>query len=583
MEQKITSNEPVSEWSIIKPTVNAEAEFLEILNDFGNPLELLREAISNAIDWGATWISISFTVKPVEGNKRLVIELSDNGEGMAREVLERDFWGLGYSPARSKKNEVGHEDTIGEKGHGTKIYLRSERVIVRTQTNEGAYLSECDRPLSKLSSRQLHEPRLKPIDRFLQYGTGTVITIIGYNDNERSKFVFDTVKDYLLWFTKVGSIERIFKIDKHKEFKVFLKCLDQDEPQEIPFGHIFPEENSDITKLFDKEGVRAADKYVKRYIWRDQRLTNHPEVMFHAVISVEGDEVKRNYNPMIRERRRPNTAQYRVSDRYGIWLCKDFIPVVRVNEWITGFGSGSNAFVLLHGFINCQDLKLTANRGTIANTDPKILEELQTSVQELVNKIDSDLYAEGLYTLREWHEEDRTLQQEKAEFERRIKSLKGRKVARLDNHLLIEPHNESELFGLFITVYTLRPDLFEFEPLDYNTSRGIDIIARNKSENRITEGEHWYVELKHTLSTNFNHAYRHLRWILCWDFDKKITPGSKFEGKEESDTRFLEKESNENESTIYFLHNKKLPTKIQIIRLKEYLKERLDLDFKTQT
>lgn len=46
---------------------------------------------------------------------------------------------------------------------------------------------------------------------------------------------------------------------------------------------------------------------------------------------------------------------------------KDYIPVIRVNNWISGFGTGSNSLTLIHGFINCQAFKLTANRGTIAN------------------------------------------------------------------------------------------------------------------------------------------------------------------------------------------------------------------------
>ena len=116
-----------SEWQTIQPQVSAEAEFQEIVHDFGNPLEIIREAISNALDAHATWIEISFSVDEIEGCQRSVIILSDNGEGMTHKVLSRDFWGLGYSPSRERK------DAIGEKGHGTKIYLRSESVAVRTK------------------------------------------------------------------------------------------------------------------------------------------------------------------------------------------------------------------------------------------------------------------------------------------------------------------------------------------------------------------------------------------------------------------------------------------------------------------
>ncbi len=157
--------------------------------------------------------------------------------------------------------------------------------------------------------------------------------------------------------------------------------------------------------------------------------------------------------------------------------------------------------------------------------------------------------------------------------------MKGRRTARLDDRLLIEPKNESELFGLFMTVYALHPELFEFEPLDYNTNRGIDIIARNKSNNIITEGENWYVELKHTLRTTFNHAYIHLRWIVCWDFDKSIASGSEFQGIEDSDIRRLEEATDDDGNKFYFLDSKKRANKIQIIRLKDYLKEHLNVDF----
>ena len=167
---------------------------------------------------------------------------------------------------------------------------------------------------------------------------------------------------------------------------------------------------------------------------------------------------------------------------------------------------------------------------------------------------------------------------------RRVKNLKGRRTAKLDGRLLVEPTNEAELFGTFVVVYMLHPELFEFEPLDYNTNRGIDIIARNKSDNLITEGEHSYVELKYLLQPKrFNHAYQHLRWIVCWDFDGSIVPGSsEFVGVEDGDSRRLQVASDDSGHSIYFLDNKKKWTKIQVIRLKEFLKQRLSLEFQPQ-
>ncbi len=183
-----------AEWTPILPQVAAEAEFFEILNDFGDPLELLREALSNAIDPGASTFQIKFSVAEFQGTRRLVIDLSDDGSGMSNNVLSQDFWGLGYSRSR------GRPGAIGEKGHGTKIYLRSQRVEVRTQSREGAFEAVCDEPLAALSRRQLHEPKIRRIPDF-RAGTGTEVRIVGYNDNERSRFRQDIIKDYLLSLT----------------------------------------------------------------------------------------------------------------------------------------------------------------------------------------------------------------------------------------------------------------------------------------------------------------------------------------------------------------------------------------------
>jgi hypothetical protein len=71
---------------------------------------------------------------------------------------------------------------------------------------------------------------------------------------------------------------------------------------------------------------------------------------------------------------------YRIQDRYGIWLCKDYIPIQRKNDWITTKGSEYTRF---HAFINCQGLRLTANRGSVDNTPAEILEDLHQAVDKI--------------------------------------------------------------------------------------------------------------------------------------------------------------------------------------------------------
>jgi len=116
-----TAEEKVDpDWATVNPQVNAEAEFLEIASDFGNPLEIVREAISNSIDARAKSIKIAFTVEEIDGAQTLVIRIEDDGDGMTRQALERDFWGLGFSNSRDNREK------IGEKGHGTKIGSEQE-------------------------------------------------------------------------------------------------------------------------------------------------------------------------------------------------------------------------------------------------------------------------------------------------------------------------------------------------------------------------------------------------------------------------------------------------------------------------
>ncbi len=560
----------MSEWTQIEPAVDATSEFIEIANDFGNPLEIVREAISNSLDARATEIWISFTVDQIDGAPTCVITITDNGDGMKEEELINGFWGLGFS---SSRNDV---TKIGEKGHGTKIYLKSERVTVRTQNPEYAIESECDRPMRSLAQGGLHKPSVRRVAPY-RAGTGSTITVFGYNNNERSHFYQDFVRDYILWFTKFGSFEREFGIEVLAKTILKLKCLDKDDFETVAFGHLFPPIDDDIQALMDKFHTDAADHYVKRYRFVG-RLPEMPEVTYETVIYVEGDEVKRKYNPMIRDRSRQDTGRYKVGDRYGIWLSKDFIPVQRVNEWISGFGSGSNAYTLLHGFVNCQRLRLTANRGSAANSAPDLIDALKVQTKKHLDEVDADIKHSGIYTLFQWKAEELTLSQEKKDYESRVKALKKRGTASYRDLELIEPSNEAELFFLLATMIALDPKLLPLAPLDYSTSRGVDLIAKNISDNRISESELWYVELKYVLRSPLNHGFKYLRWIVCWDFGGGIGDGFEFDAVEGGDRRTLRREEDDG-FTHYFLAKKGNALRIQVIRLKEFLKERLGIEF----
>ena len=111
-----------------RPEVNEANEFKEIANDFTNPLELVRESVSNAFDAKAQNISLSFEVVNLDGEDVFKILIKDDGEGMNTDDLT-NFFDLGNS---SRRNDAS---TIGEKGHGTKVYFNSRKLIVRSIKN----------------------------------------------------------------------------------------------------------------------------------------------------------------------------------------------------------------------------------------------------------------------------------------------------------------------------------------------------------------------------------------------------------------------------------------------------------------
>src|SRR5829696_1068121 len=132
----------------IRPKVDETQEFIEIANDFSNPLDLVREAISNSFDANARKIEILFSVVQEFGEKILQIKLKDDGEGMDRDGLQ-SFFDLGNSLRRNDS------EAIGEKGHGTKVYFNSSEIKVITTKNGTTYTATMKEPFKKLFNREI--------------------------------------------------------------------------------------------------------------------------------------------------------------------------------------------------------------------------------------------------------------------------------------------------------------------------------------------------------------------------------------------------------------------------------------------
>ena len=431
----------------IIPKVDETQEFIEIANDFSNPLEIVREAISNSFDAGANEIHIAFDVVKEYGETVLQITVSDNGSGMDDAGLQA-FFDLGNSPRR------GVLESIGEKGHGTKVYFQSSEITVVTTRDGVTLTAKMAEPFRKLHNREIPNVEGTAVETS-EKANGTIITIKGYNNNRREKFTHAILKDYIMWFTKFGSFEKELGVKTHENAVLFLKGLDEKEAEALTFGHFFPPESDHINDLFDRLLVAAPDHYCRRKVIRGS-LKRHPEIEYQAVFSIEGNRIKRKYNPMLSKKQ---AGSYTVQERYGAWLSRDYIPIQRVNVWI---GIKGTEFTRFHAFFNCQELKLTANRGSVMNTPDEVLQDIEREIRDIYNGItDSDDWRD-----MEWLESQasgyRSTEKEKKDFDWRKKKVNKTGIADYRGYMLVEPATESGVFGLVVQLSLIDGSVFPF-------------------------------------------------------------------------------------------------------------------------
>ena len=484
----------------------------------------------------------------------------------------QSFFDLGNSAKRHDPN------LIGEKGHGTKVYFNCGSIIVETTKDGVTLTADMDQPFSNLHDGKL--PRAN-VTRALTpaVSSGTRITIRGFNNNQGELFTHDRLRDYINWFTKFGSFERTFDYEEHSKKVILLKGLDVNKPERIEFGHFFPEESQPIGELFNTHVVRAPDYYCKKVIRRGT-LAHYPSIHYDAVFYIEGNRVKQSYNRMLR-RQGFNAPKggYTVQERYGIWMCKDFIPIERKNEWIASKGS---EFTKFHAFFNCQDLSLTANRGSIANTQPAILADIRDEVQSIYQDIIASDYWRDIDWLESEANAYRTSEKEKRDYVWRQDRAVKANIALFKDAILVEPSRESGVYALLIQLATLQPDLFPFTIVDYDTHSGIDVIAKMRDPAPAGSSALYYVELKYFFEAVMNHSFENMGYIVCWD--TAVKHGSKV-----TDLAAVERtlfvapaDPKEGNYTGYFLRQN-FKQDIQLFVLKDYIRQKLGIEFRPRT
>lgn len=565
-----------------KPEVDQAAEFLEISSDFGDSKEVIREAISNSFDAHAKEIRIKAYIDKTSGEDELVLKITDNGDGMGIDEL-RKFFNLGSSNRRDF-DELGNKisNAIGEKGHGTKIYYNSRQIEVITSKNGEtihAYLDEARKSLRKGFIPDVRYDTSKSGSE-----KGTDIIIRGYNGNDSEGFGHDELKDYIYWFTRFGSFEKEIGNFSNEDVTLWLTGLgyNNSEGEQLKFGHPFPQVQTDIGSLRAIDRVWPLDNYVAKWVFPNESVIGRPNSHIDLVFYIEGDSAKRKYNPMIHQpHERWKDGQYTVETRYGLWLCKDFIPIQRENAWI----SEKSEYTKYHSFVNCQDFKLTANRGDLGNTPVDVMDAVKKTVRKI---FEERIQPTRLY---EKYREELERQQlivdatrEENDFTRRRQATLSKKTAKFHDIELFEPRLEAGVFSLILQILTLEPDIFGFKVIDYDTSIGYDLLVTRDTSLDLNRASMMFVEIKQQLQKQFNHSFARLAAVICWDtelYNEAEVEDIKGEKRKMKIT--VPGQANGNNYKKYMLVSDTEPHNIEVFVLKEFLKEKLGLHFSPRT
>lgn len=178
----------------------------QLIKEIGNPLDLVRECLSNsaAKEVGATYVTITIFSHPDYG---YVFEFKDDGCGMNLTGnlknpgrLDR-FLRLGLAAI------VGlPTDEFGFKGIGSKLAFRSKRIELETYTRNGnGYKVWINEPWGSIERGFMPKAHVTDLPQDPEKKAGTHLKIYGYPADRleevrqgRLSFTFDNVKNYLL-------------------------------------------------------------------------------------------------------------------------------------------------------------------------------------------------------------------------------------------------------------------------------------------------------------------------------------------------------------------------------------------------
>ena len=325
----------------MKPGIDECRVFLHAIRQKRDSCTLLREALSNAYDAGATRAEIEIRRS---GPASVSLRVEDDGAGLTRADFRR-FFGLGLS-AKERARARG-EAVIGEKGLGTKLYFSSRRVAVETRNARGeGWRGLLESPLDALERGRLPTYTLARAHVRFSSRTGTRVLISELRvPGSTALMDVEHVTRYLQWYSPAGSFRAALRVRGPRlRTRLVVHASAAAPDVRMVEGHPFPESSSPA-------GPADPRRFARRF----------PPFAFHvrdeagrraALVEVAGAVLGAEAH-VVRERR--------LKKRYkGFFLGKDYFAVRAVNEEVA---QGTGRWQSFHVLANCQALTLTSDRG----------------------------------------------------------------------------------------------------------------------------------------------------------------------------------------------------------------------------
>ena len=577
----------------IPVNANVAKELYEIASDFANPIEVVREALHNAYDAEASEVSIIAAPDTLpDGRRVLTLTFTDDGHGMDRGRLT-NFFSLGFSDKAAMKDR----SAIGFKGHGTKIYYQAQDLLVGTRReNDEPLFAVLRDARSTVYQRKLPKPSLTIGDEAISIAkehdlnvpptNGTVVHLIDFTPDSGGlidSFCRERIENYLRWFTVFGSFEHVvLQAGPAIPLRLLLQATDDVKPELVSFGHDWPED--DLTKLRElkqRDERRPFNYFRKTFRKKDLTIEGGYKIDIAAVF--EGRRGRLERDRCIKRQR--VGGLYAEEARYGLWLCRDYVPVEAKFDWLADDDCPRIAADLRRPlmFVNCQNFLLTANRGSVGNSPPDLLEAVRKGIYGFLEEILVEPDLEEFF--QEYQEElfSRQRENDKKALTRRINRYNKKKQCTITlsdkkQHVFWEPTREITLFGLITELQAIDPRALGLELLDYDDHSGIDMLVRRNGDpaDLLAKDKVAYVELKYELTAQLNHAFDNLHSIICWE--TILEPNNLVRDVGNNTFTFREDTiDGVTHSQLVPPADSKLSHNIQVLVLRRYLKEKYQL------